>query len=146
MKANELIRQYQAKTITARELVEGVWERYVEWQQVTPERGVLNGFREIYHGAVNTFPQPESAAWAVAADFTISRIEEIRLSEEDTLLIFKKMAACNLRRKESYQRILAREQAALDSLRRGMKQPAAQTATGKPAPMGGDLNDSRIQI
>jgi hypothetical protein len=34
MTAETLIQQYPG-AITARELVEGVWERYVEWQQVT---------------------------------------------------------------------------------------------------------------
>ena len=125
MKANELIRQYHAKTITARELVEGVWKHYVEWQQVTPERGVLNGFGEIYHGAVDTFPQPESAAWAKAADFTISRIEEIQQVKEEIALLRGLVILLNEEPGDlstpAWLRVITREQAALAELSRGVR-------------------------
>ena len=109
MKADQLIHQYHAKTITARELVEGVWDTFETLRHVT------------FLPYPRWIKKEDEDEWTAAAAFTISRIEEIRLSEEDTLLIFKKMAACYLRRKESYQRILFRERAHLDSLTKGMK-------------------------
>ena len=109
MKADQLIHQYHAKTITARELVEGVWDTFETLRHVT------------FLPYPRWIKKEDEDEWTAAAAFTISRIEEIRLSEEDTLLIFKKLAACNLRPKESYQRILARERSSLAELSRGVR-------------------------
>ena len=109
MTIHDLAAQYRADG-KARVFVEAVWRRIRE------EYGQI----KIYDDPYCDVPSPFES-WTAAAEFTISRIEEIRLSEEDNLLIFKKMAACYLRRKESYQRILFRERAHLDSLCEGVR-------------------------
>ena len=115
MTIHDLAAQYRADG-KARVFVEAVW--------VAPRYQHTGSWGYIYLSQwdhTEEAPYPENRHWAAAADFTLQRIEEIRLSEEDTLLIFTKMAACYLRRKESYQRILFREHAHLDSLTKGMK-------------------------
>jgi hypothetical protein len=62
----------------AKAYVKGYWDRRIEWAQIRPEAGVLNGFGEIYTGCVKDYPQPEAAAWLAAAEFTQAHEEEVR--------------------------------------------------------------------
>ena len=122
MTIHDLAAQYRADG-KARVFVEAVWvaiseERTENLWSVFIRPALVSKDPSLFNSG---WHHREATAWAAAADFTLQRIEEIRLSEEDTLLIFTKMAACYLRRKESYQRILFREHAHLDSLTKGMK-------------------------
>src|ERR1017187_1327343 len=85
MRAEQLIRQYHAKTITAREFVEGVWEdAKVVWRQSICRGPVWAWTYSGWEAVIGDWeskrfaPENKDGAWAVAADFTISRIEEIR--------------------------------------------------------------------
>jgi hypothetical protein len=74
MKADQLIQQYQAGAITARELVEGVWIYATLWRN--PVLGCYTlalgpGYSFDIDGA-----NPDED-WQAAAAFTIARIEEI---------------------------------------------------------------------
>ena len=75
MKADEWVKQYQAKVIPARELVEGVWEYAKFTVGVCGGAVYIGPFR---HGWQAKFSGDADTAWTAAADFTISRIEEIR--------------------------------------------------------------------
>ncbi len=63
---------------------------------------------------------------SAARRFTEERLEQIRQVEHEIQYLNFRVMVPEL---IILERILAREQAALDSLRRGMKLPAAQTAT-----------------
>ena len=58
-----------------------------------------------------------------------SGFEQILPVEEEIALMGARLITANIKEMPIRKRILAREQAALDPLRRGMKQPAALTAT-----------------
>ena len=108
-------------------------ERFVRehWEDVTVEWGRIEGklygmatsqSRPIYLHGYKT----EAEIWAAARRFTEERLEQIRQVEEEIQYLNFRVMAPEL---DILERILAREQAALDSLRRGMKQPVALTAT-----------------
>ena len=82
MRANELIRQYQAKTITAREFIEGVWKE----AHSRKVYDISNSFvYQVTMGGKNKtlWYGNEAAAQKEAAAFTISRIEEIGKIKEE---------------------------------------------------------------
>jgi hypothetical protein len=82
MKADELLQQYDAGTITARELVEGVWEK-VENNRGTRRHPTpfFNGERRI--SWEHRFAEWDEG-WKDAAEFTRERIEEIKKARRDT--------------------------------------------------------------
>ena len=123
-------------------------ERFVRehWEDVTVEWGRIEGklygmatsqSRPIYLHGYKT----EAEIWSSARRFTEERLEQIRQAEKDVRRVMKFVAQCrgylieridprhDTEALASWSRILAREQAALDELKRGMKQLAAQTAT-----------------
>jgi hypothetical protein len=116
MNAEQLIQAYRDDAITARELVEGVW--------------VLVACCD---GSYRDYPQG-TALRELAADFTISRIEEIRLVKKEIAQLCCAIEQGEAHERESrynkktwrhttdiWKRILAREQFALAELSRGIR-------------------------
>ena len=85
MKATELVHQYHAKTITARELVEGVWEK-VENNRGTRRHPTpfLNG--KEHRSWEHRFAEWDQG-WKDSAEFTRDRIEKIRLVRKELFVV-----------------------------------------------------------
>lgn len=119
------------------------WDRRLDWLQITPMRGVINGFSEIYAGRVDDFPNPQSAAWQAAYEFTTAREEEIRQIAGEIAEVQGELnrateqfyyalhaggstgASYWAMKKHRWTRVLARLEAHLATLKRGMKVPIA---------------------
>jgi hypothetical protein len=116
MKADELVQQYQSGAITARELVEGVWDNaathkdeYGRWLFFTNN--------DLYHAF---FADSLEELYAKGAAFTIARVKEIRQVEEE-IENFTAMFGTYTAMNDWVQRILAREQSVIAELSHGLK-------------------------
>ena len=135
MKAQDLIQQYCSGTITARELVEGVWDnaatRFDEYG-----RWLFFTNNALYHAF---FADSLEELYAKGAEFTISRIEEIRQVKQDVFIVELQWSDSKTRTEihiknawdisartyaiecTRWSRVLAREQAVLAELSRGVR-------------------------
>ena len=124
MKATELVQQYHAKTITARELVEGVWDnaatRFDEYG-----RWLFFTNNALYHAF---FADSLEELYAKGAEFTISRIEEIRQVKEEIALLRGLVILLNEEPGDlstpAWLRVITREHSALAELSRGIRPEA----------------------
>jgi hypothetical protein len=129
MTAEQLIQQYPG-AITARELVEGVWvdakcfkeDRYHPAKDGTWVDYVIR----CYDNRIDLVCMAsKAAAWAAAADFTISRIEEIRQVKEEIALLRGLVILLNEEPGDlstpAWLRVITREQSALAELIRGVR-------------------------
>ena len=144
MKATELVHQYHAKTITARELVDGVWETSEydtecsqggSWRYKEPHPLHVLG----WFGWDKSSPDALVKLRAAAAAFTVSRIEEIRQAKQDVFIVelqwsysktrteihiknaWEISALTNAIECVRWSRILARERSVLAKLSRGIR-------------------------
>ena len=130
MTAETLIQQYHAKTIMARELVEGVWvdvkcfkeDRYHPAKDGTWVDYVIRCYDNRIDLACMA---SKAAAWAAAAEFTISRIEKIQQVKEEIALLRGLVILLNEEPGDlstpAWLRVITREQSALADLCRGVR-------------------------
>ena len=122
MIADEWVKQYHAKAITARELVGGVWN----WIVVDIEDSGVGYNLSSVHQRARFFTKKE--ALLAAADFTISRIEEIRQVKEEIALLRGLVILLNEEPGDlstpAWLRVITREQSALAELSRGIRPEA----------------------
>jgi hypothetical protein len=106
-------------------------EKYVREHCFVHNSGTARHPRPVIAGAERVTPYEEwDKAWSAAAEFTRERLEQIRQVEEEISVItheYKKATVCGVSMGAAtgkvliWQRVLAREHAALADLRRGMK-------------------------
>ena len=130
MKATELVQQYQSGAIMACELVDGVWvdakcfkeDRYHPAKDGTWVDYVIRCYDNRIDLACMA---SKAAAWAAAADFTISRIEEIQQVKEEIALLRGLVILLNEEPGDlstpAWLRVITREQSALADLCRGVR-------------------------
>ena len=117
MTAEQLIRQYHTKTITARELVEGVWDnaatRFDEYG-----RWLFFTTNALYHAF---FADSLEELYAKGAEFTIARLVEVANFKKEIALLIGATGGYGKEDTATNSSILAREQSALAELSRGLK-------------------------
>lgn len=111
------------------EFVRAHWERAEFCPKPRSQEGCISlggrGFTRLtVSDTISGYAGTESLAWQAAAEFTRERLEEVRLAKIDVAQVEHKLfISCGIDNCEqcaSAKRILAREQAHLESLRRGM--------------------------
>ena len=127
MRADEWVKQYHAKTITARELVEGVWETSEydtecsqggSWRYKEPHPLHVLGWFGWDKSSLDALVKLRAAA----AAFTVSRIEEIQqVKEEIAEIACCKRGTMVVSSHIKLDRILARERSVLAKLSRGIR-------------------------
>jgi hypothetical protein len=122
MNATELIQQYQSGAITARELVEGLWDAATFHEGVCESAVYIGPFVRKWNAK---FVGGVDSAWTAAAVFTATRIEEIWQVKEEIEWVQDCIDMSGITEPEKgipeQRRILAREQSALAELSRGLK-------------------------
>jgi hypothetical protein len=125
MTADQLIQQYDAGAITARELVEGVWEKVYGPTRSTGGDISVGGQPSGMVLDISRFGKTVEATWTAAANYTIERIEEIRLFKEEIEWVQGCIDMSGITEPEKgipeQRRILAREQSALAELSKGIR-------------------------